>query len=164
MIRLDHLIAEGHENIRAKHRTTFEITKDNYLTLRGDCIIGINANKGARDLDEELKRLIIREETYVYIVIYLSNELYEIVKGKGSSKLTLTNGNKIIVRKSDFISDATIAIRSNKSARDLRRDLINKLRTEKPRFLVSVIAGNEYLIDEEIFRIFINNAPIEDIM
>jgi len=163
MIGVDYLIARGHENIKAEHKTTLEVTKDNYLTPRGDCIIGISSNKGARDLNENLKRIITRDDSYVYIIIYLSKDLYEIIKGRGSSKLTLTNENKIIVRKSNFISDATISINSDKAARDLRRDLIEKLKNNKSKFVFSIIATNKQLIDEEIFRIFINNVPLDSI-
>ncbi|HIP58595.1 MAG TPA: DUF371 domain-containing protein, partial [Archaeoglobus profundus] len=34
------ITAWGHPNITAKHRTTLEITKDEELSIRGDCIIG----------------------------------------------------------------------------------------------------------------------------
>ena len=36
--------ARGHENIRGVHKTTFEFTKEKELTLKGDCIIGVNAD------------------------------------------------------------------------------------------------------------------------
>ena len=38
-IAIETLEAYGHRNIRATHRSTFELTKDDYLTHRGDCII-----------------------------------------------------------------------------------------------------------------------------
>ncbi|HIP75502.1 MAG TPA: DUF371 domain-containing protein, partial [Thermococcus paralvinellae] len=36
----------GHENIKATHKSTLEITKEDFLTPRGDCIICIKADKG----------------------------------------------------------------------------------------------------------------------
>ena len=34
----------GHENIKAKHKTTLEFTKDTEMGLKGDCIVGVNAD------------------------------------------------------------------------------------------------------------------------
>ena len=50
--------AWGHENVRATHRSTFEVTKDDYLTPRGDCIVGIRSEAAARDLPEWLRMLL----------------------------------------------------------------------------------------------------------
>ncbi|RLF17024.1 MAG: DUF371 domain-containing protein, partial [Thermoprotei archaeon] len=36
---VEEIIAWGHPNIRALHRSTMEITKEPYVTPRGDCII-----------------------------------------------------------------------------------------------------------------------------
>ncbi len=36
--------AWGHENITANHKRTLEFTKDNELSLEGDCILGVSAN------------------------------------------------------------------------------------------------------------------------
>ena len=38
------VIARGHPNIRATHKTTLEVTKEKELSPRGDCIIGICAD------------------------------------------------------------------------------------------------------------------------
>ncbi|MGA7043503.1 MAG: DUF371 domain-containing protein, partial [Nitrososphaeraceae archaeon] len=46
----DEVIFYGHANIRSVHPRTIEITKDPNLTLRGDCIVGISANKSCSDL------------------------------------------------------------------------------------------------------------------
>ncbi|MEM2818033.1 MAG: DUF371 domain-containing protein, partial [Archaeoglobaceae archaeon] len=42
--------AFGHPNISAKHRTTLEVTKDNEISKRADCIIGVNANKSVSEI------------------------------------------------------------------------------------------------------------------
>ena len=51
----DEVIFYGHPNIRSLHAKTIEITKDEHLTPRGDCIIGVKANKACADLDESFK-------------------------------------------------------------------------------------------------------------
>ena len=47
---LDKFYAYSHANVIGSHKTTIEITKDNYLTKKGDCIVGINSSKGCIDL------------------------------------------------------------------------------------------------------------------
>ena len=51
----DEIIFYGHPNVRSTHTRTIEITKAPTLSLRGDCIIGVNANKACRDLKPTLK-------------------------------------------------------------------------------------------------------------
>ena len=37
-------LAFGHKNITANHKTTLEFTKENSVTKKGDCIIGVNSD------------------------------------------------------------------------------------------------------------------------
>ena len=47
--------AFGHPNIQATHKTTLEFTKDEYVSLRGDCIIGIDADFDLKSLKKFIK-------------------------------------------------------------------------------------------------------------
>ncbi|EWG07520.1 MAG: hypothetical protein ASUL_03399 [Candidatus Aramenus sulfurataquae] len=80
---------------------------------------------------------------------------YDIIRAVGSRLLTLSDKNKMIVRKSDFISDSTLAIKANKSAADINRDLVDKLRRGS-KGTVYVIASDVALKDEEVLGIVIN--------
>ncbi|BFH72531.1 DUF371 domain-containing protein [Sulfurisphaera javensis] len=157
MIAIDLIKAYGHPNVRGTHKTTLEITKDDYLTPRGDCIIGIKANKGAFDLSSEVK-LMIKSNSYVYVVIKVDN-LFDIIHGYGDEKLSLIDENKIILRKSTYISDATIMIKADKSARDIKREILDKMRNEKTELNAFIIASDKSLKDSEILRIVINRYP-----
>jgi len=44
----------GHKNILSLHKKTIEITKDNELTVNGDCIVGTNSSLACIDLPEKL--------------------------------------------------------------------------------------------------------------
>jgi hypothetical protein len=158
MYAIDLIIAKGHRNVKAYHKTTLEITKDNYLTPRGDCIIGIMSSKGAKDLNDNVKQLIQKDESYVYCVIQINDKI-DIIHGRGSSKLSLTNPQKIIIRKSDFISDSTIMIKADKASKDIRRDLIDELRKGTEAKLY-IIASDSPLKDEELLRIIVNFNPL----
>ncbi|WP_440059038.1 DUF371 domain-containing protein [Thermogladius sp. 4427co] len=119
--------ARGHANIKATHKTTIEITKDGYLTERGDCIIGVSADKAAADLSDSFKRIAKRNDSLLVIVISVGG-VYDIILAQGSQNLVLADDRKIIIRKSTFIEPATVAIRANKAAADIRRDLVELLR------------------------------------
>ncbi|AMD29598.1 hypothetical protein Nps_00530 [Candidatus Nanopusillus acidilobi] len=121
--------ARGNKLIKATHKSTLEITKDNFLTERGDCIIGINANYSVKDLPEDLKYHLLNEGK-IKIVIKVDDLIDDII-AYGSKNLLLTNDRSIVIRKSNYIDDRTLAINSNKSAIDIDRKLIEELRKEK---------------------------------
>jgi len=45
----------GHENVRALHKNTIEFTKDDFLSVNGDCIVGIKAEFDPVKLKEFVK-------------------------------------------------------------------------------------------------------------
>ena len=140
---MERIIAYGHPNVKATHRTTFEITKETWLTPRGDCIIGINASKSPKELNNELKELLTKDNTLV-VVILLTKNSYDYALGRGSSKLTLTDNVRCIFRRSNYASPNTVAILMNKAAKDLRRDLIEDLKRGS-RLEAIILALNPYI-------------------
>ncbi len=123
---IDRIVARGHRNIRATHRSTFEITREDMLTPRGDCIVAVSANKALKDLDPALRNKI-RSGWAVAVLISVGG-LWDIAIGHGDPRLDLEDPVRIVVRKSMYISTNTLMIRSDKAASDLRRDLIDLLR------------------------------------
>jgi hypothetical protein len=130
----EEIIAYGHPNIRATHTTTFEITKAEKITKDADCIIAVKANKACTDLSKEFKDAL-KEAKKVEITIEAEG-VKENVLAYGSPALKLTNDEEIVIRKSDFIDDRTLAILANKSASELKQELIEKLR--KPETQVKI--------------------------
>ncbi len=131
------IIARGHENIRSTNKTTFEITKDDYLTKRGDCIVAVDATKGASDLSQISKKILCNEKAKVTINIEVDGE-NEIVKAWGSPELTLTHSTDLVVRKSSFICDRTLAIKADKAACDFSRSLVEKLKNSKQKVKITL--------------------------
>jgi len=119
--------AFGSPLIRATHKSTFEITRELHLTGRGDCIIAVGANRAARDLSKEFKEAARKLGAEIVIIIEAGG-VREVVKAYGSPKLTFTHPTDIVIRKSDYTCGRTVAIRADKAARDLSRDLVEKLR------------------------------------
>ena len=134
------ITAWGHPNITAKHRTTLEITKDEELSIRGDCIIGVRADKAICDINEKIKNKIklgYRVEIELYLPQYgLKDELV----GFGAKEMTFKHKTDIVVRKSSYVCDRTLVVKSNKAALDLNREMIELLKDPKTelRFIIKV--------------------------
>lgn len=129
--------ARGHENILSTNKTTFEITKDTHLTKRGDCIIAVNANKAATDLSQEFKNTLRNENARLTITIEVDSEK-EIVKASGNPQPTLTHPTDLVVRKSDYICDRTLAIHADKAAKDFSRTLVKKLQNLEQTIIITL--------------------------
>jgi len=123
MIEVIH--AKGHPNITAKHKTTLEITKDNHLTPRGDCIVAIAADKGFAELSDEFKERL-RGGCAVEVTIGCGG-LFDTIRARGNPNLTFTHPKDIIIRKSDFTCPRTLAINADKAACDIDRELVQKI-------------------------------------
>lgn len=119
--------ARGHPLIQGIHPTTFEVTKDETLTLAGDCIVGVAADKGAADLDPGLKTLLCDDRAVLTTRLTAGGETV-VVRSQGSAGLTLDHPADLVWRRSDFASDRTVAIRSDHVAATLPREFIEALR------------------------------------
>jgi hypothetical protein len=135
------IFARGHENIQATHRTTFEITKEPTLTKRGDCIVAVEATKGAADLPLEFKEAARKKGAQITITIE-AEELKEIVKTKGSPRLLFTHPTDLVVRKTDYVCGRTLAIGADKAASDLSRKLIEKIQDSSQRIRITLAVEN----------------------
>ena len=126
---LDEIYAYGHKNILCTHSTTIELTKDNYLTTKGNCILGVRASKACISLSSTLKEKI-KQGKKIKVSIIL-NDNVDIFYGYGDPRLTLLSNNEIVFRKSNYICDRTILIRCTKSSIDLNRNLIKTLKIQE---------------------------------
>ncbi|MHA1253682.1 MAG: DUF371 domain-containing protein [Candidatus Helarchaeota archaeon] len=131
----EQFIVKGHKNILAKHKTTIEFTKDSHLTKRGDCIIGIASEKGLADFGDEFKKLARSDNAIITCQIEINGHIETII-GQGSPALTFKDKNDIVIRKSNYICDRTIMIKSNKAAIDIDRNLIKLLQNPNAKMKV----------------------------
>jgi hypothetical protein len=129
----------GHSNVQSLHSRTIEITKDKELTLRGDCIIGVNANKSCKDLSDKIKENIKKNHSYVEIELIVEPFSF-IIKGSGHNDLLLTNSKDIVLRKSKFICDRTLSINCDYGSSEIPRDIVNTLKypSQKGIMLIKV--------------------------
>ena len=117
----------GHPMVRSAHPTTIEVTTEDHLTPRGDCIVGVGASAGCAQLDARLKEGLRRKESRVTIRMFVGPYTFE-VKAEGDPRLELSHPHDIVIRKSDYVSDRTLAVRANAAARDIPREIVRQLR------------------------------------
>jgi hypothetical protein len=127
----------GHENIIATHKTTFEFTQDRHLSLKGDCIIGTNSDFNLKELKEFIKK--IKSNKVMISITALNDKIEEKIFCNINSDYH--SEKELVVRKTDFISYRTFGIKADKSAFELRRDLIDFLqnRSNKVKVILEVI-------------------------
>ena len=131
------ILGYGHENIQVTHKTTFEITKEAQLSRRGDCIIAVSANKTMTDFSSEFKENLRKEKAKIMILIE-AGDAAEVVNAFGSPRLILTHRTDMVVRKSNYICNRTLAIQADKAACDLSRKLVEKLKNPKQRVKITL--------------------------
>lgn len=125
------ILAFGHPNVTAQHRTTLEITKDSEISKRAHCVIGVCANKSISEVPEEAK-LELKKGARAEVEMVLEDYgLKEFLYGFGSSALSFTHDRDIVIRKSSFVCGRTLLIYANKSAKDLNREFVELLKDKK---------------------------------
>jgi uncharacterized protein len=129
----------GHRNIQSFHTRTIEITKDPNLSLRGDCIIGVNANKSCWDISDKLKYSLKDDNSLIIIDVTVGNMSF-IINGLGNSRLLLLSRHDVVIRKSNFICERTIAIRCDRASSDIPREMIMSLQDPETTGLLRITA------------------------
>lgn len=127
----------GHRNVRALHRSTIEVTRDEHLTTRGDCIVGVRADKACSDLNALIGDIIRGDGREVRFTILVRGMEWRFT-AKGCRMLTLEDDRSIVIRKSRYVCPRTLAIMSNASAIDMPREMVKMLMDESTRGLMII--------------------------
>ncbi len=117
----------GHPMVRSTHPTTIEVTTEEYLTESGDCIIGVGASKGCAQLDAKVKEGLRRRDSRVKVMVVVGSLSFGLT-ARGDPRLELSHPHDIVVRKSDFVSDRTLAVKADASSRSIPREIIRRLK------------------------------------
>jgi len=131
-------MALGHENIQAIHPSTLMFTKEKHLSKTGDCVVGVASDKAVADLNQKFKDALRKPNAKLTIIIEAGG-LTEQINASGSPKLILTHPTDIVIRKSDYICNRTLAIRADKSANDLPRELAEKLKDPRQKITITLV-------------------------
>ncbi|QSZ66750.1 DUF371 domain-containing protein [Methanofollis aquaemaris] len=119
----DIIHCRGHPNVQALHPTTFEVTTAPDLSLAGDCIVGVAADKGAADLDPTLKSILADDRAEVTVRLR-AGEVEVIVHARGSAGLALDHPADLVWRRSSFVCGRTAAVGSDTVAKTIDRRLV----------------------------------------
>ena len=118
--------ARGHENVRAEHASTFEVTTDDYLTPAGDCILAIEADRAPADFDPAFVEACRDRSATITFTIDAGDHM-ETVAGRGDPGLEFTNERSAVGRTSDYVDDRTIMNGAEFAAEGFDRDLVDAL-------------------------------------
>lgn len=116
----------GHPMVRALHPRTIEVTREDHLTERGDCIIGVGADKGCSDLDSRVRTALRDGSARVRFRIVVGAREFEF-EGSGDAGLTLEDPREMVIRTTGFVSGRTLAVRAGASAADIPREMVTSL-------------------------------------
>lgn len=129
--------AFGHPNIRSSHPTTIMLTKERQVTQRGDCVVAVAADKSVADLSAEFKNALRQPNAKVTVQIEVDGLVGQI-NAFGSPELGLNHPNDLVIRKSEFVSDRTLALRADKSSGDLSRAVVEKLKNPNQEVILTL--------------------------
>jgi hypothetical protein len=119
--------AFGHKNILSTHPTTLEFTKDSEVTKKGNCIVGIKADFSVSELRKFKGKVKIRIK-----VDSLQDELTAEINPN------FNDNHELVIRKTDFISSRTFAIKASKASSDLKKGLVEKFKIPRKKIEVTV--------------------------
>jgi hypothetical protein len=128
----------GHANIQATHEKTLEFTKEKQLSKEGDCVIAVAADKAVADLSPKFKANLQRPKAKLTILIEAGG-VAEQVQAYGSGQLILSHPTDAVVRKSEHVCSRTLAVRADKAANDLSRELVEKLKNPEQKVKITLI-------------------------
>jgi hypothetical protein len=112
-------------------------TKDIHVSKKGDCIVAVAADKSVADLSVQFKGELRKPNAKLTIIIE-AGDFIEEIKAHGSPKLCLCHPTDIVIRKSDYICNRTLAICADKSSIDLPREFVEKLQDPKQKVLITL--------------------------
>lgn len=128
--------AYGHPNLLATHVKTLEFTKDDELTERGDCIVGIKADFDLVKLKEFTKKAKL-------IITIQDPKSDEQLSSEFKFKINpnYSSENELVIRKSFFNSERTFGFNLNRGSNHLDRKIVELLQDPKNHADVTVQEG-----------------------
>jgi uncharacterized protein len=134
----EHIRCRGHPLVLGTHPTTFEVTCEEHLTLNGNCIVGIAADKGCSGLSPSFRKHLAHDDAILATRLECDGIAAEILS-RGSARMTLDHPTDMVWRKSSFVCGRTIGIFSDTVAITLPRNLMTSLSQGKEMLVTLVV-------------------------
>ncbi len=133
------IYAWGHPSITARHRTTFEITKDVNIIGQGDCIVAVSADKGANDLSIQFKQAATQPDTLI-VLDFFAGELHERIIGHGHPDLMFEHPEDLVGRVSSYTCPRTLMVNADKSALRFDRNFVRTIQSKNAEIRIELTA------------------------
>lgn len=140
MLLEDSFTARGHANIRATHEKTIEVTRETHLTTQGDCIAAVAAEKGLRDLPQEMRAAAKHFDSIISLSLRLDDTVFT-TTGKGDPRLTWDHPTDMVARMSGYTCARTLMVHADKATIHMARSLVQQLKN--PDAIVQVTVSVE---------------------
>ena len=118
--------ARGHENVTARHASTFEVTSEDHLTPAGDCILGIGADRVPADFDPAFVETCRDASVTISATLEVDGRT-ETITGRGHPDLTFEDETSLVGRTSDYVDERTVLVGADGAAADLDRSVVRAL-------------------------------------
>ncbi|MBI2650953.1 DUF371 domain-containing protein [Candidatus Woesearchaeota archaeon] len=132
----------GHKNIIAKHKTTLEFTKEKNLSLKGDCIVAVNSDFSLQGLKHFIDGLVnnLKNKKIKITLEAITKNKEACIKDTINAEINpnFNDSKEIVIRKTGFVSQRTLAVNSDKSAFELKKELIEFLKNKSNKVAVTI--------------------------
>lgn len=118
--------AHGHENVTARHESTFEVTTDDFLTPAGDCILGINADRAPADFDSSFIASCKAPDVTI-TATFRTPRHDHVICGRGHPELTFASHRSLVGRTSEYVDDRTVMVAADGASATMNPDLVADL-------------------------------------
>lgn len=134
----------GHLNIRATHKSTIEFTKEGRLSLKGDCILGVEASFTEEEVQRFIRKAFEAEGSVHKRLVKITIELFLGHPTEPKERITavlnpgFSHPSEMVLRTSDFHSERTLGMRASKAAAHLDRGLVKELQNPAAKMWVVI--------------------------
>jgi hypothetical protein len=120
--------ASGHENVRAEHASTFEVTSDDWLTPAGDCILAVDADRTPDDFDPAFVDACRDPAARITAEVRVGDRDRTLtVEGRGHPDLTFESDRSAVARTSTYVDDRTVMVGADHAAADVGGEIVSAL-------------------------------------
>jgi hypothetical protein len=131
--------AHGHDNVRAEHASTFEVTTDDWLTPAGDCILAIEADHSPAEFDPAFVDACRDHDARITARIEVDDRAV-VVDGRGHPNLTFESDRSAVARTSDYVDDRTVMVGADHAAAGFDRAMVESLQRGADLVLTLAVA------------------------
>ncbi|MDX1746136.1 MAG: DUF371 domain-containing protein [Halobacteriales archaeon] len=134
--------AVGHNNVTARHSSTFEVTTDEFLTPAGDCILGIRADRAPAEFEPAFVEACTAPDVTIQATLRVAGHT-QTITGRGHPDLTFDSTRSLVARTSEYVDDRTVMVEADHAAGDLDRQIVAALASGADLVLMLVVGDVE---------------------